>query len=424
MASRSGRLESSGGSLSKIKNKLKRQDLFAKRQKSKESAKRDERHQRRKAETQNPSLRAQRLKANVPLTLESKRKWDDGNGELGTGLGVSIDVTGIKRPRTDDGPARDDSEGATAQERAIIADSEKQDHGDIGDDDDSMLEFDGNEEEPEDGHQEGTAAEASSTEKPTQAQASNLVEALQEQFPTLFAPSTTKSPKILVTTSLNATIHKEAQMIEEMIPNSVYIPRSGHIHAHKFSVREIAGFATKRKFTSLVVLKEDQKRPAGMVVVHLPSGPTFHFSISNWMEGKRLPNHGASTDHDPELILNNFRTPLGLVTAHLFKSLFPPTPELRGRQVLTLHNQRDYIFVRRHRYVFREKRDTEKSVTGADGKIVKGVEDIRAGLQELGPRFTLKLRRLDTGIGRGVKNDGLHWEWKGKTDRIRTKFQL
>jgi ribosome production factor 1 len=65
--------------------------------------------------------------------------------------------------------------------------------------------------------------------------------------------------------------------------------------------------------------------------------------------------------------------------------LFPPQPELAGRQVVTLHNQRDYIFFRRHRYVFREARPTEKNVVGADGREMEGVKGIRAGLQEIGP---------------------------------------
>jgi ribosome production factor 1 len=101
--------------------------------------------------------------------------------------------------------------------------------------------------------------------------------------------------------------------------------------------------------------------------------------------------------------------------------MFPPRPELEGRNVVTLHNQRDFIFFRRHRYIFREKRTSEKSIVGTDGKPVKGVEDIKAGLQELGPRFTLKLRRVDKGIQR---SSGQEWEWKGKTDKVRTKFQL
>jgi ribosome production factor 1 len=60
-------------------------------------------------------------------------------------------------------------------------------------------------------------------------------------------------------------------------------------------------------------------------------------------------------------------------------------------------------------------------VVGADGKEMKGVEEIRAGLQELGPRMTLKLRRVDKGIQR---TSGQDWEWKSKMEKVRTKFQL
>jgi ribosome production factor 1 len=93
---------------------------------------------------------------------------------------------------------------------------------------------------------------------------------------------------------------------------------------------------------------------------------------------------------------------------------------------VTLHNQRDYIFVRRHRYVFREKRASEKNVLDAEGKEMKGVQGIRAGLQELGPRFTMKLRRVDKGVGRAGSDgpDGLQWEWKSKMDVDRKMWNL
>ncbi|KAK8915509.1 Ribosome production factor 1 [Metarhizium anisopliae] len=233
-------------------------------------------------------------------------------------------------------------------------------------------------------------------------------------------------PKVLVTTSLNSTIHYEAQLLGTLFPNSTYIPRSSHRYGHKYSLREICKFATNRHYTTVLLVKEDLKKPTGLSVVHLPSGPTFHFSISNWIEGRKLPGHGNPTNHYPELLLNNFKTPLGLLTAKLFQTLFPPRPEFQGRQVVTLHNQRDYIFVRRHRYVFREKRTTEKSIVGADGKEMKGVEGIRAGLQELGPRFTLKLRRVDKGIGRAGSEgeDATQWEWKAKMEKDRKRFNL
>jgi ribosome production factor 1 len=251
-------------------------------------------------------------------------------------------------------------------------------------------------------------------------------ESLALKFPQLFNDEPPPSPKILLTTSLNSTLHDQAHLLTTLFPNTTYIPRSGHRYGHKFSIREIAKFAANREYTSLLVLKEDQKKPVGLTVVHLPHGPTCHFSIANWVEGKKLPGHGNPTNHYPELILNNFRTPLGLLAARLFLTLFPPQPDLQGRQVVTLHNQRDYIFVRRHRYVFRDKRATEKSVVGPDGEKVKGVEEIRAGLQELGPRFTLKLRRVDKGIGRAGSEgeDAVQWEWKAGMEKKRTRFNL
>jgi ribosome production factor 1 len=54
-------------------------------------------------------------------------------------------------------------------------------------------------------------------------------------------------------------------------------------------------------------------------------------------------------------------------------------PQFVGRRVCTFHNQRDFIFFRQHRYIFKE-----------DGKGVR--------LQELGPRFTLKLKWVMAGV--------------------------
>jgi ribosome production factor 1 len=212
-------------------------------------------------------------------------------------------------------------------------------------------------------------------------------------------------------------------MLTELFPNSKYVRRSAHAHAYKYSVREISKYAAARDFTHVVILNQalHKKVPSGLDIVFLPHGPMFHFSISNFVPGKKLPGHGNATTHFPELILNGFRTPLGVVAAHLFKSLFPPRPEIEGRQVVTLHNQRDYIFFRRHRYVFRDKRATEKVIQDVDGKPMKGAEEIRAGLQELGPRFTMKLRRVDKGIQRASGQD---WEWSAHAEKVRTRFNL
>ncbi|KAI9824749.1 MAG: hypothetical protein M1832_001576 [Thelocarpon impressellum] len=388
-------------------NKFKRQELHVKHKKAKDSSKRDERFRRKREEDQDPELRRERLKRNVPATLDRKRVWDEADDDMGHGIGLSVDVERLKRRRVDKSP-----------------ESQPEGNGPEDSDEDSMLESGSDEEDSPPKVSLKTRRSPSPVESTTSTKLDMTPEALAAKFPTLFSADPPPIPKVLVTTSINSTLHHEANVLTALFPHSVYIPRSAHRYGHKFSVREICSFASNRKYTTLVLLKEDQKKATGISIVHLPLGPTFHFSVSNWVEGKKLPGHGNPTGHSPELILNNFRTPLGLLTAHLFRSLFPPQPDLRGRQVVTLHNQRDYIFLRRHRYIFRDKRPTEKSVVGPDGKEVRGAEEIRAGLQELGPRFTMKLRRIDKGIGRAGSAGQVEWEWKGGMDKQRTKFQL
>ncbi|KAF2841604.1 Brix-domain-containing protein [Patellaria atrata CBS 101060] len=408
-------------------NKEKRKDFHLKQKLARAALKREQQFRRKKEEDRDPALREERRARNVPQTIDSKRVWDEYSGDEGDDLGLSVDVLrGAKRVKV--GEAQEDEEDAALSESEAEEDAELED-----DDVDSMLD----EEEPK---SDASESDPSTTRNPKKRPASsnpnpratspsgsttstnlNLApEKLAQRYPTLFAPPPSE-PKVLITTSINSTLHKEAELLTTLFPGSHYVPRSSHRYSHKYSICEISRFASSRGFHSLVILMEDQKRPSGLDIVHLPSGPMFHFTLTSFVSGSRIPGHGRPTNHYPELILNGFRTPLGLLTAHLFKTLFPAHPELQGRQVVTLHNQRDYIFLRRHRYVFREKRASEKSVVDAAGKAVKGVEDIRAGLQELGPSFTLKLRRVDAGVQRA---SGQVWEWRSRSEKARTRFQM
>jgi ribosome production factor 1 len=416
----------------KSANKDRRKQFHVEQKQARDSIKRDERFRRKREEDKNPELREERLAKNKPHTIDSKRKWDEALGEDGDAmLGLAVDIEQLSKGRKAEQDAQAAQAGDDGQD---ITDFDGFDD-DEDSDNDSMLDDDESEENDaeleatsvndaehqnqEDDNQLRPIREHSLTSSVTTTRLDIAPETLISKFPSLFEPP--ENPKILITTSLNSTLHDQAKLLTGLFPNSEYVRRTASRYAHKYSVREISSFAANRGYSTLIILMEDQKKPRGLDVVHLPSGPMFHFSITNWVDGKKLPGHGNPTDHNPELILHNFRTPLGLLTASLFRTMFPRHPELQGRQVVTLHNQRDFIFVRRHRYIFRDKRTTEKSVTDSEGNLVKGTEDIKAGLQELGPRFTLKLRRVDRGIQR---KSGQEWEWRGKTDRVRTKFQL
>lgn len=182
-------------------------------------------------------------------------------------------------------------------------------------------------------------------------------------------------PKVLITYCDNPTRKTRifGRELTRMVPNSISLYRN------RSGVKKMVKSAIARNFTDIIVVNEDQCKPNGMLVIHLPDGPTAHFKLSNVKITPELKrSHKEITEHRPEVILNNFTTRLGYTIGRMLGALFHYEPEFKGRRVVTFHNQRDYIFFRHHRYQFDLK----------NGK---------ARLRELGPRFTLRLRSLQHG---------------------------
>lgn len=95
---------------------------------------------------------------------------------------------------------------------------------------------------------------------------------------------------------------------------------------------------------------------------------------------------------------------MGHGIGRMFASLFPQVPEFTGRRIITFHNQRDFIFVRHHRYIFEQD----------ESKDNKDKEKMKPRIQELGPRMTLKLLRLQHGTFDTTEGE---FEWFGKIGR-------
>lgn len=231
-----------------------------------------------------------------------------------------------------------------------------------------------------------------------------------------------EKPKVLITTRPRPSqnlFHFIADL-QKLIPSLHFYPRKS------YSVKEICQFAMNRNFTHLIVLSEKSKVCNGMTISHLRqhegtmmAGPTAFFKLTNVVTSKNIPHHGASTAHVPELNLHGFGTRLGHRIGRLLGSLFPHAAEFEGRQVATFHNQRDYMFVRHHRYCFDRKAEAKPKEAASDAK-----PEVKARLQELGPRFTLKLRWLQEGAF-DTKFGEYEWIHKRKEmDTTRRKFHL
>lgn len=182
-----------------------------------------------------------------------------------------------------------------------------------------------------------------------------------------------KNPKTLITTGEHPCFRTK-QMVKELlwlVPNSLYRPRKN------YTLKEITQFCMNREFTDLLVITDRLKEPYNLIISHLPEGPTATFRVSNFLTYAQLEDPAPRTEHYPELIFKNFDTRLGRRISRMMECLFPATRDYAGRAVATFHNQRDYIFLRTHRYIF------------------DSLDAVR--LQEMGPRFTLRLLSLQSG---------------------------
>ena len=153
---------------------------------------------------------------------------------------------------------------------------------------------------------------------------------------------------------------------------------------------------------------------AAAAVARLPAGPTLAFKMTSGTLSADIAGHGNATGHVPEVFLNGFATRLGRRVGRAFASLFPRDAEHEGRRVCTFHNQRDFIFFRQHRYIF----------AAGGGGDAGGGGGTRVRLQELGPRFTLKLKYLLNGV---ADAKGGEYEWFHKRHLMETsrrKFNL
>eukprot|EP00301_Raphidiophrys_heterophryoidea_P001723 c1081_g1_i1.p1 GENE.c1081_g1_i1~~c1081_g1_i1.p1 ORF type:complete len:313 (-),score=44.77 c1081_g1_i1:110-1003(-) len=209
-----------------------------------------------------------------------------------------------------------------------------------------------------------------------------------------------KTPRILLTSGT-----RPSKTLNVFMKELLYVfPRYCTFYQRMgYDIKKIMEFATSKGFTAIMLINENRNVPNQMYLIHLPEGPTMHFTLSNVLTRRNIPNTCRATLHPAELILNNFTTRLGLRVARSLASLFPQNPDFHGRRVVTLHNQRDFIFFRHHRYM------------------IEGTK--RAELQEIGPRFTMKLISIQKGA-MDTQFGEYEWEHKKDMDTSRKKFFL
>lgn len=190
-----------------------------------------------------------------------------------------------------------------------------------------------------------------------------------------YAHAAERDPKILLTTSRDPS-SRLTQFIKELkivFPNAQRINRGGQV------ISEIVKACKANDFTDIIMVHEHRGEPDGIIVCHLPFGPTAYFGLMNVVTRHDISATqplGTVSEAYPHLIFDNFNTKLGKRAAKILKYLFPvPRPD--SKRTMSFINKADNISFRHH--VF------EKSA----GKHVE--------LKEVGPRFELRLYQIKLG---------------------------
>ncbi|CAN8245465.1 unnamed protein product [Cochlearia groenlandica] len=195
-------------------------------------------------------------------------------------------------------------------------------------------------------------------------------------------------PKIMLTTSRNpsAPLTRFVKELKFVIPNSQRINRGGQV------ITEIIETARSHDFTDVILVHEHRGVPDGLIVSHLPFGPTAYFGLLNVVTRHEVEDKktiGKMTEQFPHLIFNNFSTKMGKRVSNILKHIFP-APKLDARRLVTFANHSDYISFRNHVY--------DKGEGGPK----------RIQLKEVGPRFELRLYQVKLGT---VEQSEAENEW-------------
>ena len=68
----------------------------------------------------------------------------------------------------------------------------------------------------------------------------------------------------------------------QVFPSAQYYKRAG------FPLKKICQYAAARGFTDVLVANEDRKSVNGLLLIHLPGGPTAHFRLSKLVLSKDI----------------------------------------------------------------------------------------------------------------------------------------
>ncbi|KAL0251734.1 hypothetical protein GEMRC1_000946 [Eukaryota sp. GEM-RC1] len=179
-----------------------------------------------------------------------------------------------------------------------------------------------------------------------------------------YSTATYRDPKILLTTS-RAPSTRLLQFAKEL---RIIFPNAERVNRGTTTVKELIEVSRRHDVSDLLIVHETRGEPDGLIVSHMPHGPTAFFSLSNAVLRHDVPDVQPMSEAAPHLIFDKLTSTLGLRVTNILKHLFP-APKDDSKRVITFANTGDFITFRHHTYT--QEKD-------------------RIELAEAGPRFVMR----------------------------------
>eukprot|EP00300_Choanocystis_sp_HF-7_P028391 c33971_g1_i1.p1 GENE.c33971_g1_i1~~c33971_g1_i1.p1 ORF type:complete len:314 (-),score=83.11 c33971_g1_i1:18-890(-) len=189
-----------------------------------------------------------------------------------------------------------------------------------------------------------------------------------------YATAGVYDPKVVITSSRDPSSLLK-QFLKEL---RLLFPGSQTINRGSYRTKDLIDACLANQVTDLIIAEEHRGIPDGLIVCHLPHGPTAYFNLSNVVTRHEIAVRETVSEAYPHLIFHNFSSPLGERVTKILKHLFP-VPKEDSQRVMSFVNDSDYISFRHHVYRAEGHRP----------------EDIV--LKEVGPRFEMRIFKIVLG---------------------------
>lgn len=172
-----------------------------------------------------------------------------------------------------------------------------------------------------------------------------------------------ENPKVVITTSREPSSRLKifAKELKLLFPNSQRINRGS------YEMKQLVESCKSNDVTDLIIAHETRGNPDGLIISHLPFGPTAYFQLTNVVLRHDIDGLKTMSEAYPHLIFNNLESKLGKRVSNILRYLYP-VPKQDSRRIISFSNNNDFISFRHHNY------------TKEAGII---------GLTEVGPRFEM-----------------------------------